>query len=857
MFDPRTRRRLLATVGALSLPGAATAGAADHSADRAAAIVSSMSLDEKLRLFDGDIALDGNGTGTNACVGHIGGVPRLGLPALCMGDGPAGVGNGMAGVTQFPAPIALAASWDAGLAYAFGAAMGAEHAGKGRNVVLAPTINIIRTPLWGRIAETLSEDPLLTAALAVPIVEGIQSNHVIATPKHFVANNQEWLRLGDAPGYEAIDVIVPERALREIYFPAFRAVVEQARAGSLMCAYNRVNGLYACENPLTLGVPRREWGFDGFVVADWYFAHRSTIAAADAGLDISMPGGASPFGFADFYGAPLKDAVAKGKVSPATIDAMALHVVEPMVRLGLLDHPVAGNADADIRSAAHTALARRIAAEGTVLLRNERGILPLAAPVRSIAVIGDDAGPHVQTTERYGGFVRSEGIDIPTPLDAIRARAGRGVTVTYAPGTLGTGALPAMPDAAVRAPDGRPGLRASFFANGDWSGAPALVRDAAVPDAGDVHPASLPPLWSARWEGVLTPPRTGVYRFSVTGGGEIALLIDGKRVVYAPKQNFRSTFQGTIALTAGKAVPIRLDYSRASTISPAELRLGWQVPDPALIERAVAAARASEVAIVFASDMVSEGADRTSLSLPGDQDALIAAVAAANPRTIVVLHTAGPVLMPWKDRVGAILAGWYAGEQAAPALASILFGDGEPSGRLPVTFPASETQMPAASPALYRGEGTVVRYDEGLEVGYRWYAGHGIRPLYPFGFGLSYTTFSFSDATAARLPDGGWAVQARVRNTGSRRGVSVPQLYLSFPAQAGEPPRQLKAFDRLDLAPGETRTVRFTLPPSAFTIWDEGAHAWRAVPGRYRVEIGASSADLPVATTIDATAGHP
>ncbi|SER30002.1 beta-glucosidase H [Sphingobium sp. YR768] len=813
--------------------------------DRTDRLVAEMTTAEKLRLFEGDTTLDASGKGVTACVGHAGGLPRLGLPALCMGDGVAGVGNSLPGVTQFPAPITLAASWNTDLAKQFGIALGAEQSAKGRNVALAPTINIARSPLWGRTAETLGEDPFLTSRLAVPIVQGIQSNRVIAMPKHFVANNAEWLRFGDAPSFEALNVVVSQRVLREIYYPGFRAAVTEGKAGSLMCAYNRVNGIHACENATTLAVPRRDWGFDGFVTSDWYFGNRSTVAAANAGLDISMPGGKQPFGMPDFYGPPLARAIAEGTVSMERIDAMARRIVRPMVRLGLIDHPSTGTPDANVRSEAHTALARQIATQGIVLLRNEGRLLPLGK-ARSIAVIGDDAGVGVHTTERNGGFVKSDGIPIPTPFDAIRERAGSGISVTYARGTLGNGPLPILPDTAVRTPDGKPGLRASYFDNPNWSGQPMRVADVSVPDTADARPQGLPDAWSGRYEGVLTPDRSGLFRFSLSGGGDMTLMVNGQPVVRATKESFSSVFHGTIRLTAGMPVTLQLDYSHAPTIMPAEIRLGWQPANPQMIAEAVAIARAADVAVVFAADDATEGSDKTSLLLPGDQDELIAAVANANPRTVVVLHTTGPVLMPWKDSVGAIVAGWYAGEQAGPAMASMLFGDVDASGRLPITFPASQAQSPMASPELYKGQGTSVQYSEELAVGYRWYNQRGIIPLYPFGYGLSYTHFAYSGLHAEAAGDN-WAVDFAVTNSGARPGIAVPQVYLTFPQEAGEPPRQLKAFSRLQLNPGETQSARVLLPRSAFEIWDTQTNAWHVVPGRYQIQLATSAQD-PVAT---------
>ncbi|NKJ42417.1 glycoside hydrolase family 3 C-terminal domain-containing protein [Novosphingobium sp. SG720] len=818
--------------------------------ERAALVVAAMTDEEKLRLLQGDTELDANGTGVNACVGHISGIARLGLPSLCMGDGPAGVGNGMKGVTQFPAPVMGAATFDRALMQAYGQALGTEHAGKGRNVVLAPTINIIRTPKWGRLAETLSEDPYLAGQLGSAITAGIQSVGVIATPKHFVANNQEWLRLGDGPAYAATDALVPERALHEIYFPAFESVVKSARAGSIMCAYNRVNGRYACENPATLG-QLKTWGFDGFVVADWYFAHRSTVAAVKAGLDISMPGGVSPFGFAEFYGVKeLKAARARGAIIEADIDGMVARIVTPMFRLGLVDRPVTGNANADVRDPAHLALSERIAEEGTVLLRNARGILPLRpGRVASVAVIGDDAGANVQTSERYGGFVKTEDIGgVRAPLDALKAALGPRVTVRYARGTLGIAPLPAMPASAFH------DLTARYYASPDWSGQPVVTRKEATIDYAEAGPkagvAGLPALWSARWTARFIPRRAGTYRFSLNGGGEMALTIDGQRVVTIPKQSFRLVTHGTVWLDAGKPVALDLAYSNAPTLSANEVRLGWQAPDSTLIDEAVAAAKQAQVAVVFVADHVSEGADRTDLRLPGDQDALIEAVAAANPNTVVVLHTVGPVLMPWRDKVAGILAAWYPGEQAADAIAALLTGKANPSGKLPVTFPADETHGPTDQPARYPGIGTTARYDEGILVGYRWYDAKRIAPLYPFGHGLSYTTFGYSSLTLVR--DGqGWTVRVNVRNTGRVAGDEVAQLYVAMPAAAGEPPRQLKGFARVSLPPGEAATVSFPLASRDLSYWDEAAKDWRMAKGTYRIAVGASSRDIRLVRDFD------
>ncbi|MFD2138140.1 glycoside hydrolase family 3 C-terminal domain-containing protein [Novosphingobium resinovorum] len=375
---------------------------------------------------------------------------------------------------------------------------------------------------------------------------------------------------------------------------------------------------------------------------------------------------------------------------------MVKRIVTPMFRLGLVDHPIAAaDANANVRDPAHLVLSEKIAEEGTVLLRNERGVLPLKA--KTIAVIGDDAGANVQTSERYGGFVKTEDVGtLKAPVDAIKAALGDKASVTYARGTLGIAPLPAMPASAFE------GLTARYYASPDWKGEPLVTRKEASIDYAEAGPKAgvqgLPSLWSACWTAGFVPPKTGTYRFSLNGGGEIALLIDGKRVAYVPKQSFRLATHGTVWLEAGKRVALQLDYSNAPTLSANELRLGWQAPDSTLIDEAVAAAKKAEVAVVFVADHVSEGADRTDLKLPGDQDALVEAVAAANPNTVVVLHTVGPVLMPWRDKVAGILAAWYPGEQAADSIAALLTGKANPRASCPLPSRRTRSTAPPTSP---------------------------------------------------------------------------------------------------------------------------------------------------------------
>ncbi len=799
-----------------------------------------MTTPEKLSLFEGDVVLNGAGSGFNACVGHLPGVPRLGVPPLCFGDGPAGVGNGARQVTQFPAPVAGAASWDVDLMRAYGEAMADEHIGKGRDVILGPTLNILRTPRWGRAGESLGEDPYLTAHLGVAVIQGMQSRGAIADAKHFAANNQETDRFGEGPDYRGVDVQVDARTLNEIYFPAFKAAVQEGHVGSVMCAYNRVNGVPACENAAMLRA-LRDWGFSGFVVADWYLAAHGATASALAGLDISMPGGPNPFGLADYYGAPLAQAVQSDQVPIERINQMAENVITPMITAGLLDRPPRGDPSRDVRSGAHLELARRIATEGAVLLKNQ-DILPLSPSDLHIAVIGDDAADGARTTEGYGGFVAWAGEPISTPLAALTARAGAGVQVVHARGTLGVGALPLLKPAG--------GFRGDYYAASDIGGPPTEVRgEAAVDVTQSPAPYGGRP-WAARWTATVTAPASGLYRFSVTGGGDARLYVNETLAAVLLKSQFRATVHGAVHLEAGQAARLRLDFRSAPSMRNPAVRLGWATPGDSLIADAAVLARKSDVAVVFVGDDVSEGADRASLALPGDQDALIEAVSAANPRTVVVLNTVGPVLMPWLARVAAVVEAWYPGEEDGAAIAPLLFGDADFSGRLPETFPASDAQGPGVTPATFPGVAGKVDYAEGLEVGYRFYDAQGQTPLFPFGFGLSYARFSLMDLTTAPGLGAGLDVRVSLTNVGARAGAEIAQLYLKFPVQAGEPPWQLKGFQRVTLGAGETGSVTFHLRPEDFAVYDPARGGWRPRTGAFTIRVGRNSRDPGLQRTV-------
>jgi beta-glucosidase len=828
---------------------------------RALEVISQMTYDEKLHF---------GGYGAEA-------LTRLGLEPAPGADGPNGIAGGgifpgpiaprSLNVTAFPNVITLAATWDRSLARRFGVALGEEFSGKGLAADLGPTVNLLRTWHWGRSAETFGEDPFLMGEMVVPEIDGMQSRRVIAIVKHFAGNNQEYGRTGVSPDFAGVDERITEKALNEIYFPHFKAAVERAHNGGIMCAYDQINGQFSCDNPELLE-QLRKWGFDGYIVPDAAFAQRSVLAASLAGVDAVSPP------------SELDTLIKSGKLPASTLDAKVLHMLVPGFRLGIYDPHPKGSADAHVSTPEHLALSREIAEAGTVLLKNAKNVLPIGPAVKSIAVIGDDAGPHAQVMETGSAEVHLMRLSVP--LEAITERAGEGVKVNYAPGTLGIRPLPALPsDVLETSVGGEHGLQAEYFSTPDWSGQPVASRvDAAIdfssPPITEIlkskaatepggqskgAPAGaasgggggfMRPSWSARWTGELTPPVSGVYRFSVNCGGTAELYVDNRRVVTVMRADFPMTSHGLIRLEAGRAVPIALKYSSDSNLLGQMLKVGWQAPDAEMISKAVDAAKKSDIAVVFAGEQMGEGHDKILLGLPGDQDALIAAVARANPRTVVVLHTSNPVAMPWLDQVAGVVEAWYPGEEAGSSIAAVLFGDVNPSGKLPVTFPANEKQGAGANFLEYPGDGHTVNFDEGVFVGYRWYDQNDQTPLFPFGFGLSYTTFQYGGLQVEKKGDD-QTVRVRVTNTGSAAGAEIVQLYLTDPPAADEPPLQLKGFEKIALKPGESGEVTIPLAADAFSAWDEGTHGWKVYPGTYTISVGSSSRDIRGKTSVSIT----
>jgi beta-glucosidase len=809
---------------------------------RASELLAALSTDQKVQL----------------ALGNFAALASFGVPALNADDGPDGLRN--PGTTAMPSGQALAATFDRALAYAYGQVVGSEARGEGFNEWLGPAVDIARTPLAGRQPEAEGEDPFLAGNTAAQVVLGAQGQDIIATLKHYTAYNQDFGRIGfeNAPSQfargPAVNVTVSERALQEIYEAPFRTAVQQGHLDSVMCSYNQINGLPSCQNPTTLGDLKQGGGLGGFVVPDFGFAVRDPVAAAVAGVDLpALPGGGSGgLTAADFT---------SGQISASRLDDIDQRILYAIFDSGVFDHPLPATPATEVSTPAHQQVAAQVAEAGMVLLKNDRQALPLSGKTRSIAVIGPSGGDAVFTTGGSAGVPLAAGQAV-TPLAGITARAASaGIQVTAAQGSAGDVAAPALvPSAALTPASGAgPGLLGTYWSNGDFSGAPVLTRADPTVDL-SAAPAETGALWSARWTGTLTPAETGLYRFSLAESGIATLKIAGQ--TFGPAYREATQFivgphydlQGTVRLTAGTPVPVEIDYSSISGLFSQEIHFGWQPPSQSGIPAAVAAARAADVAIVFANDAQGEGMDRTSLSLPGDQDQLIEAVAAASKHTIVVLNTGGPVLMPWLRSVDGVVEAWYPGQAFGTAIAAVLFGDASPGGRLPVTFPASGTQGPApvTQPQHYPGVNGTESYAEGLDVGYRWYDATGQQPLFPFGYGLSYEHFAVSEVHAAYDPRGGATVAATVTNTSSRSGPATLELYLQAPPAAQEPPKQLKGYSNVDLAPGQSKLVLFHLSPGDLSYYNTGSGKFTVAPGRYTVLVGTSSTELSHAASFEA-----
>ncbi|CAL9295164.1 Beta-hexosaminidase [Streptomyces sp. SudanB135_2055] len=767
-------------------------------------------------------------------------LPEIGLASLVMSDGPIGV-RGVRWTAgdpsvALPSPTALAASWDPDLARRAGVLLAQEARRKGVHVLLAPTVNLHRSPLGGRHFEAYSEDPYLTGRIGTGYVAGVQSGGVATTVKHFVANDAETDRF-------TVNNLVSERALRELYLAPFEAIVAGARPWGVMTAYNSVNGPTMTEHRhLVQEVLRGAWGFDGFNVSDW-MAARSTTGALRGGLDVAMPGPGT------VYGEALARAVRAGEVTEAEVDAAVRNVLRLAARVGVLDgaEPAVTEPPATVDG---PALAREIARRSFVLVRNERAALPLRSG--TVALIGAAAR---DARILGGGSATVFPARVVSPLDGLTAALPEG-SLTYAVGADPNTEL-AVADrgfelrAVCRDADGQV-IGTGSAPNGhiQWMGSD-------LPE-GVTHDR----LHSVELTGTFTPRESGPHTFGIKGVGAFTLTVDGTTHyddVQRPAKDdpFLSFFgapepRAEVELTAGEPVEVGLTHvvelPEGAGMKVVTFALAHAEPrrDPdEMIAEAVRAARGADTAVVVVAttDRVeSEGFDRTDLRLPGRQDDLVCAVAAANPNTVVVVNSGSPVELPWREEVAAVLLSWFPGQEGGAALADVLTGRDEPGGRLPTTWGAL-ADAPVTRVTPENGE---LPYDEDLFIGYRAWDRAGRTPAYPFGHGLGYTDWTYESVEVD-----GTTAKVRLRNTGDRPGREVVQLYLA-PAEpdASRPVRWLAGFAGAEAGPGERAEVTVELPRRAFEVWDEATGSWAFVKGSYELRIGRSIADRRITATI-------
>lgn len=781
-------------------------------------------------------------------------IPRLGIPSIKMADGPNGVrSNNSDPTTAFPAGVAMAASWEPGQVKEMAAAIAREVRASGYQVLLGPMINIQRTPLAGRNFETFSEDPVLSGEVGAAYVQGVQSEGIAATAKHFVAHNQSNMRM-----YGSADV--DAQTLQEIYLAGFKRVIDKASPWALMSAYNKVNGTYMSHHQeLQTRVLRGDWSYDGVMMSDWAALH-DTQAGINAGLDLEMPGPGR------YYGEQLVQAVKRGQVSEDLVDVSVRRILRLVMRTGVMDgKPLPPG---ELNSERHREIARRTAEQGMVLLKNEQQLLPLNRErVKRIAIIGPNADAQVF---QGGGSAMVTPNRIVTPYEGIVSSVGTGIEVTYAQGVDNNAYAPQVDTRLLRVnADGESdGLTARYYANGQLRGKPVKVKQEQhfyrlgfgvdIPRDGDNR-------FSVSWDGYFYAPRSGSYELSLIHDSSAKLVIDGVELINDEMPATESPVLGFLpikmrtakaTLQAGHLYRFHMEYA-SGEFSESIFRFGAKIPEDG-IERAVAIAQKADVAVVVvgsSNTSETETRDRSSLALYGRQNELVAAVAEVNPRTVVVLINGAPVTMPWLEKVDAVLEAWLPGQEGGHAIANVLFGEVNPSGKLPISFPRQLEDNPTFDSAT---SGDNVRYDERRLVGYRYYDSKNIRPLFPFGHGLSYTSFKYQRLQLPRrVPLGeSFTVKAEIENIGDLEGQEVVQLYVVDKVTSTvRQVKQLKGFNKVRLQPGERKPVLFELTPGDFSYFDTGKDSWIQKLGEFQVLIGSSSRDLKLAGVVEIAKG--
>ncbi len=842
---------------------------------RARVLLAQMTLPEKIDLMTGN-------QGDAPFAYYNAPIPRLGIPALKMADASAGVaprgwsltGTGQ-NATAMPSVQALGATWSLPMVSQYAGTVTDEVLETGQNVLLGPDSDIMRQPWWGRTDETESEDPILNAEITGRYVQAVQSQNVIADLKHYAAYNQETNR------GNGLNDIIDTRTLREVYTLPYASVIVQANPGSVMCSFNKINGQYSCENAATLRnllKSQLELGFTGFVITDFGAVH-TTLNALFGGTDMET-------GTTTIYGAALLAAVESGQAPESLIDQSCYRILYTMFRLGIFDHAYTPSA---IPVAAHDAVALKAEEQAITLLKNDGNLLPLTSATKSLTVVGADANilaapsgaPYVSPTEST------------SPLSGILQRAqAAGTSVQWVPGNdpvnaasmLESSDMTSVPSSVLSPTSGvGTGLDTYYWRNTSFQGSPAVIRlePQVNYDVGFLstfgdwagQPPQVPPppvlspteQQSVVYDGHITAPKTGAYTLALTGFGDASLSIDGQQVITMTGADQTRSYAASPALNwvAGQSHTIHITYQADhpfDSLEPGTLLLEWKTPAGALspaIMQAAAAARKTDAAIVYVRTYEGEQRDRVSLKLPESANQLIQAVSAANPHTIVVLANSGPVTMPWLSKVPAVVETYFGGQEQGAALGRVLWGDVNPSGKLTITYPTSDSAVPPGVTNPWATAGNLnVTYGDGIDVGYKGYDRAGITPLFPFGYGLSYTTYSYAGLNVLPSANSGTQtvhVRFQIANTGARNGAEVAEVYLGLPATTGEPPKRLVGFAKVTVAAGQFVNVDIPINPNAPThplgYFDTALNRWVIAPGTYTVSVGGSERDTPLTGT--------
>ncbi len=821
----------------------------DHESQKIASILCSLTLAEKVQLCH---------AGTKFSVK---GIPEKGVPDIMMSDGPHGVRREISldswepvdtdkdFATYLPTGTALAATWNAELGLLHGSVLGSESRERGKDFILGPGFNIIRSPLCGRNFEYYTEDPFLNSSMVKPAIEGIQAQGTAACAKHYACNSQELNRHG-------VNALPPERALREIYLPAFKAAVD-AGVLTVMGAYNKFRGQWCCENATLLNqILKDEWGFEGLVVSDWAGVH-NTREAAHGGMDIEM-GTSEDYVNGYHLGPDFLAALESGEIEESVVDDKVRRILLVLLRIGALEPK--GRPTGERNTKAHQQAALQIAREAITLLKNETSVLPLdSTKLKKLLVVGNNA-----TAKHHLGGASSavKALYEITPLEGIRNHLGESVDVEYLPDPQTDDGTP-IPTEIMTVADAGAGVNGWRIEFCELGKRDVVLHTAARNDLDldwhDGPPKGIPAglRWQAHAYGTITVPTAGLYTFVINGAHDGGINLDGNPFLMRfenedePKRN-----SARIDLRAGQVIEIEVQIAPHKIRSSKHVSLRWQTPGShsgSNAEHILEQARAAD-AVIYVGGLShsedTEGKDKSGIDLPGDQDSLISQLAAANTNFAAVMVSGSPYAMPWIDQVPAIVQLWYAGMEAGTALADVLFGKVNPSGKLPFTFPVKLND--SAAHALDDYDQGVCYYKEGIFVGYRWHDLKEIAPLFPFGHGLSYTQFSYGNLQVSPANDGGQDVAFDLTNSGDRAGSEVAQVYVGLPdTEAAQPVRQLKGFQTVALAPGATTSVRIHLSADSLRYFHPTRRRWEADKGTHRIEVGSSSRDLRLAAHIN------